>query len=141
MAIPNIEHIRTYDEFQSPFVTPRQRQEFLIACAREGFKSVCKTWPTHAIRMFIFGSASKPLARVGANSDLDIAFSGVDDIAEKSARRCALLSRAFRNGLPVENRMLPLDVLTFNSDNPQTWFAKEIVEHGIEIKLVEDKTQ
>jgi len=135
MAIPKIVKIKTHDEFASPFVTPRQRQAFLIECAYNGLKSICSAWPEHQVRMFVFGSAVNTPVRVGAGSDLDIAISGLNHIATKGYERGAILLDQFKRGLSMENQTLPVDVLTFDADNPQTWFAKEILQNGLEIKL------
>jgi len=131
--------ITTYEEFSSAFVTPEQRREFLMACAKAGFKAIRKAWPDQNVRLFVFGSAANHSSRVGATSDLDIAISGADQIGESKSSRLTQLSRVFRKGLGVERHALPIDFLFFNAEDPQTWFAKEIVEHGIEIKLEHEK--
>jgi len=129
-----IGQIKTYEDFCSAFVTPEQRRDFLIDCARAGFRSICDAWPKSNTRMFVFGSTAKEPIRVGANSDLDVAISGLNHIAGSSGECRAMLRQQFRKGLPPENQMLPFDLLTFDAENPETQFALEIMKNGIEIK-------
>jgi len=131
----NTERILTHKEFRSAFVTRQQRKDFLLMCARQGFLAIRNAWPECNIRMFVFGSAANLPVNIGAGSDLDIAISGLDHIAPKGYQRGALIMEAFRKGLPIENHTLPVDVLTFNAENPQTWFAKEILKNGLEITV------
>jgi len=136
MSVWKVGQITTYKEFCSAFVKPEQRRQFLLDCARQGFQSIVRAWPDKNMRIFVFGSAANKTARVGADSDLDIAISGdFDDIAEERHKLSAALSQKFREGLAAENQLLPIDMLTINATNPQTCFAKEIVENGIEIKM------
>jgi len=93
MAIPKIDKITTHDEFRSPFVTPRQRQEFLLECAYKGFRAIRAAWPEYNVRMFVFGSTISRPPRVGAGSDLDIAISGLSHIADKGYKRGAFLRK------------------------------------------------
>jgi len=123
-----------YADFCSAFVTPEQRRDFLLDCARAGFKSICETWADSNPRMFVFGSAAKMPVRVGANSDLDMAISGLNHIASTSGECRAILRKQFRKGLSPENQLLPFDLLTFDAENPETQFALEIMKNGIEIK-------
>jgi len=136
VSVWKVGSIKTYKEFCSAFVKPEQRRQFLLDCAHQGFQSIRDAWPDRNIRLFVFGSASKLSSKVSANSDLDIAVSGeIGNIADKKHKPSAILSRKFRDGLSPENQLLPIDLVTFDADNPQTWFAKEILENGIEIKL------
>lgn len=125
--------IQTYKEFRSAFTTTEQRQGFLLSCARQGFAALCREFGADKLRLFVFGSAARKPAHVGANSDLDIAISGADGIAERVLQRRALLHDRFMMGLPAENQGLPVDVLTFDAQNPQTQFAMEILRDGIEL--------
>jgi len=135
MAIPKIENIKTHDEFRSPFVTPQQRKEFLLECARKGFKSIQDFWPDYHVRLFVFGSTISNPVRIGSGSDLDIAISGLDHIAQRGYERGAILLELFKKGLSESNQTLPVDILTFNANHPETWFAREILKNGYEIKL------
>jgi len=127
--------ILTHAEFRSAFTKPEQRKDFLLRCAQQGFRSVCKAWPEHNIRLFVFGSAIKDPTHIGADSDLDIAISGLNGIAATGYQRNAMIRDEFRKGLSPENQTLPFDILTFDEKNPETGFAKEILRDGIEIKL------
>jgi len=127
--------ILTYKDFCSAFVTPKQRRDFLFNCAYAGLRSIRRAWPKHNIRMFVFGSAAKEPVRVGAGSDLDVAISGLRDIAPKAYQSEVLITQEFRKGLSLENRGLPIDVVTFDPDHPESTLAIEILRHGIEIKL------
>jgi len=126
----------THSQFRSAFVTSEQRREFLLQCAKEGFKAICETWPECSIRLFVFGSAAKKSSKVTASSDLDMAVSGLDHIAPKSHQCAALIMQAFKRGLPDENKALAVDVVTFNPDSPISTLSMEILKNGIEIKLV-----
>jgi len=126
----------THSEFRSAFVTSAQRREFLLRCAREGFKAICEMWPECRIRLFVFGSAAKKSSKVTASSDLDVAVSGLDHIAPKSHQCAALIMQSFKQGLSDEDKTLAVDVITFNPDNPASTLSMEILKNGIEIKLV-----
>jgi len=126
--------INTYEDFCSAFVTPAQRRQFLLDCAHAGFKSIRQAWPDSNPRMFVFGSTARHPVRVGANSDLDIAISGLNHIAGTSKECRAILKNQFRKGLPIENKILPFDLLIFDAEKPATQFALEIIKNGIEIK-------
>jgi len=136
-AMQTIDRIQTHDEFRSPFVTPTQRRQFLLDCAQQGLQSIRANYPDQHVRMFVFGSTVQQPVRIGSGSDLDIAVSGLDHIATKGYERGALLLEQFKKGLSAQNQTLPVDVLTFDADHPQTWFAREILAHGLEIKLDE----
>jgi len=127
--------LSTHKEFRSAFVTPYQRRDFLLDCAQKGFKAIREAWPHDNIRTFVFGSAAKRPINIGAHSDLDIAISGLNHIAEKPWDRSAILHDVFKSGLSQSNQMFPVDIITFNADDPQTTLAKEILKNGIEIKM------
>jgi len=127
--------IHTHKEFKSAFVTPLQRRNFLLECAHKGFEAIYEAWPDDNVKFFVFGSAARLPVNIGADSDLDIAVSGLDHIAPKSWQRNAMLLEIFKSGLSCENKTLPVDVVTFDHGDPQTTLAREIVENGIEIKL------
>jgi len=127
--------ILTHREFRSAFVTQQQRKDFLLMCAQQGFRAICNAWPDSHIRMFVFGSTVNLPIHIGSGSDLDIAVSGLDHIAPKGYQRGALIMEEFRKGLSVENHTLPVDILTFDAHNSETWFAKEILKNGLEIKM------
>jgi len=133
VSVLKTDPIHSYEDFCSAFVTPEQRRDFLIDCARQGLKSIRNAWPDHDVRMFVFGSAAKQPVRVGANSDLDIAISGLQDIAQNGHERRAILREQFKKGLLPQNQLLPFDLLTFDVENPETLFALEIMKNGIEI--------
>jgi len=133
--------IRTYEDFSSAFVTPEQRREFLLDCAQAGFQAIRKAWSEHNIRLFVFGSAANPSSKVGANSDLDVAISGAEQIDENRISRLTQIARVFRGGLGTDRHALPIDFLFFDAEDPQTWFAEEILKNGIEIKLESKKAQ
>jgi len=130
-----MENILTYKKFRSAFTRPQQRKDFLFRCARDGFRAIKSAWPDANIRLFVFGSTIKTPINIGADSDLDLAVSGLDHIAPNTHQRSALIRDEFRKGLTPENQTLPFDILTFNADNPETMFAKEILRDGIEIRL------
>jgi len=125
----------TYKEFRSAFTKPKQRKDFLLHCAQQGLQAIVKEWPEYNVRLFVFGSTAKEPINIGSDSDLDIAVSGLNDIAPKSYQRNAMIRDIFRKGLSAENCLLPIDVLTFDAENPETMFAKEILKNAIEIKL------
>jgi len=133
--MPEDRNILTHKEFRSAFVTQQQRKDFLLMCAKQGLLAIQRAWPTCRVRMFVFGSAVNLPMRIGAGSDLDIAISGLSRIAPKGYQRGALIMDQFRKGLAFENHTLPVDILTFDADNPKTWFAEEILRNGCEIKL------
>jgi len=45
----------------------------------------------------------------------------------------------FREGLSDDNKLIPIDIVVFDADNPKTSFAREILENGIEIKFEFDE--
>jgi len=104
-------------------------------CAKKGLKSITKKWPDCNIRMFVFGSTAKNDAQIGAMSDLDIAISGLRHIAEKSYECESLIEEAFRSGLPDADQTLPIDVVIFDANHPETTLQMEIAKNGIEIRL------
>jgi len=128
------EKLATYKEFRSAFVRPEQRRAFLLDCAKQGFRAINAAWPSHNVRMFVFGSAVKRPINIGANSDLDVAVYGLEHLALKSWERNAILLDVFKNGLSRENQRLPVDMVSFDAENPTTVLGEEILNHGIEIK-------
>jgi len=130
-----LKQLAAYKEFRSAFVRPEQRRAFLLDCAEKGFRAIRAAWPSHNIRMFIFGSAAKRPINIGANSDLDIAVHGLEHLASKSWERNAILLDIFKSGLSEENQQLPVDMVSFDAENPTTILSEEILRHGIEIKL------
>jgi len=124
--------ITTYKEFCSAFVRPEQRRDFLFACANQGFLSIRKNWSQQQIRFFVFGSAAKRPINIGADSDLDVAVSGLD---HKTWQCSAKLREIFMQGLPNNNQMLPIDLVVFNAEKPETIIARGILKNGTEIKV------
>jgi len=133
------DRITTHKEFRSAFVNSEQRRAFLLDCVKEGFKSILANWPECDVRLFVFGSTANGKTKVLASSDLDIAVSGLDHIASKSHQCAALIMEAFKRGLSAENRTLPVDVVTFNPNNPTSTLSMEILKNGTEIKLGEEQ--
>jgi len=123
-----MESILTYKDFRSAFARPRQRKDFLLRCARDGFKAIKSAWPDTNVRLFVFGSAIKTPINIGADSDLDVAVSGLEHIAPNGYQRSALIRDEFRKGLSPENQTLPFDI-------PKTMLAREILKNGYEIRL------
>jgi len=124
-----------HKQFRSAFSRPEQRRAFLFECAKDGLREICRVWPNDNIRLFVFGSAAKRPINIGANSDLDIAVAGLNHIAEKSWQRNSIILEIFRNGLLPDNQTLPIDLVTLDLDTQETPLTKEILNHGIEIKL------
>jgi len=133
--------IKTYEEFRGAFVTPEQRRDFLLECAKMGADAVYKEWHQYDIRIFLFGSAVNLKKRVNAESDLDIAVSGTENIDSIQGKYVKSLAEAFRRGLGAERQQLPIDFVFLNVENPETWFAEEILKNGVELKVERQKTR
>jgi len=130
--------ITNYQDFRSAFVSSEQRRQFLLDCAIDGFKSILREWPDRNLRFFVFGSTANSRAKIGIHSDLDIAISGeLSGITPKTSQQSSVLSRKFREGLSDDNKLISIDIVVFDADNPKTSFAREILENGIEIKFDE----